>query len=1271
MGIGAYKAVQQLAPWTQQQDLAQAKAFRTTLNSFAPPPTDPRLNYDDPSCRDPSVCAICTRITALRDMHAPITTTDTLDILRADFDNPSKEVPRDARTVTVIDGRQYLLLPRSVALTRDNKLKETTACSECASSLLARQPRVPPSALARLDPGPWPTPGGNPLPRLTLFEAQILAPLRACLNVVICRPEGGDAWRERNRAIMGHGVAFPNPTTEQFLTAIPLPPSELPNVVSVIYLCKVESSAHLRHLLRNTPAIQIRIPVILAWLEHYLRATHGQVCVSANDHAITTWRNMLGAGGAAADEAVMQAMEAATIHANTEEEAEALRTAYQTADPTTTRSRMGGQNDTLGATSNTQAEEERIAAAQEREMTHGLEHMVMHTNTTDPLMALHKIAKLAKDIFSITKSDTAARLANKLAKQAVLMNDEAARQQAQLQAELQQQNRQRLMRGDNVVIVAPKSQPFSSYDPRYLSLCCITAFPNGPVALPKNMSLQRGLQTLLLRQPREQYAHNLTLVLLGYDTMHRHRIHTQSRVQIRLQPHLAERVPQELMQADLDAVWELHNSDARGNTLQAKLANMSTLAQQLYHSFTSSAARVPGSAAAERRARMGAYALWYTHNCYTLFITFNPPAAHSDLFFSIAGQRHGWSSEELATSLGVPDLDMSISQRWAAAVADPVAQAQFARAFVLCFAQEMCGFDLQKQRQTNPACVLGAVSALLFRAEETEAANIHYHGLIAQPGVQPADLVAILADPSRQAAYVAWTRRFCYMFLPGGHVSKRVPVADNDYSTLPNDQPASNKQPTWSEIVAGQSATTIDATTAASNVRKIKEAMEAATQASAALQLAAHASDEMRAAGQEQEANDALATAKKLSESAVQQLRSVATYSKEALNIAKAAFSDATNSSVSGAPQAHAGHGEKADSLAEALAAASAAAYAWAANAGVVPQRLQLEGHKHALVLEAINVRPLTCRADLDHADEAIFMAAAAADSVQARHLKLALLPPHPLHKTRTSCTLPTFPALAARPQRACHTAPRTGPLQNALLHLRLPRHRRDVPPAHATPAGHAAARVDHKAPANAHRRHHAATAPGPRLQLRVAVHSGAHDGQPLQHEQPAHLRGLRVLARTGHREPCTQGQAQLTGAPRPRPAARPTATNNTTRTRPAPAALTDTPQLPRERGTLPRPGRNLRKHEAPPGTSKKNTAHAKKRTNHTERIKRTERLKSNLRHKHERRRGRKPKPRTGQRHTDHAARRAGPPPQQISGPPCRRRRSKTRPCWTWRSWRT
>ena len=129
-------------------------------------------------------------------------------------------------------------------------------------------------------------------------------------------------------------------------------------------------------------------------------------------------------------------------------------------------------------------------------------------------------------------------------------------------------------------------------------------------------------------------------------------------------------------------------------------------------------------------------------------------------------------------------------------------------------------------------------------------------------------------------------------------------------------------------------------------------------------------------------------------------------------------------------------------------------------------------------------------------------------------------------------------------------------------FHMRRFRQRPDLPAAHATASGRATAGVGRALRDRRQRGPDATGAAGPGHQHDVPVHPVAHDGEPVQHEQPADVRRLLVPARLGHRPSPAPGQPQNSGAPAPTTAA----LSSPARARPKPAA----------RARPPDPGRPL-----------------------------------------------------------------------------------------------
>ena len=171
---------------------------------------------------------------------------------------PQHGLPRDALTRTSIGGVDYCLQP--LAVHADGSIMDV--CDECMDGL--KQDHVPMGSLVRFDTGTKPAHLEWP----TLIEECCIGLWRPFCMTVLCAPGKKVVPGTAHLGLKGHVTAFPNPTPQQLMQALPLPPERLSEFINVILMTPVSNLQQLKERARRCEALKVRGSVVAGWARH-------------------------------------------------------------------------------------------------------------------------------------------------------------------------------------------------------------------------------------------------------------------------------------------------------------------------------------------------------------------------------------------------------------------------------------------------------------------------------------------------------------------------------------------------------------------------------------------------------------------------------------------------------------------------------------------------------------------------------------------------------------------------------------------------------------------------------------------------------------------------------------------------------------------------------------------------------------------------------------------------------------------------------------------
>jgi hypothetical protein len=312
---------------------------------------------------------------------------------------------------------------------------------------------------------------------------------------------------------------------------------------------------------------------------------------------------------------------------------------------------------------------------------------------------------------------------------------------------------------------------FAEAGSRWLANVHVDVFPNGTGYCPAGMPLETYLRYLAQRHPSKQHA-NAGLLMSGYDILRRHKVLLDARLQLRLTPSAVQQVvrltPTEVVQVEELARRALQPVPQ----LRRDLRQLTPDQAALYRAYRKTTAHIHGSPQSMQALRSQMFSLWCQRCMWTMAININPAAALCRLTFCMAGAKY-----ELDAS-GTPIAWPSRAERYRVLQANPLACAHFLNNVWHVFCEQLLHWDFEHQCQRTDMgpCLFGEVSMVAFKPETNKRDELHTHGQIAQPALQPEHLLRVLRDPTTQASLLRWMEQVQCQFLPAPFCAAGISV---------------------------------------------------------------------------------------------------------------------------------------------------------------------------------------------------------------------------------------------------------------------------------------------------------------------------------------------------------------------------------------------------------------------------------------------------------------------------------------------------------------
>ncbi|KAE8224193.1 hypothetical protein CF319_g2875 [Tilletia indica] len=181
----------------------------------------------------------------------------------------------------------------------------------------------------------------------------------------------------------------------------------------------------------------------------------------------------------------------------------------------------------------------------------------------------------------------------------------------------------------------------------------------------------------------------------------------------------------------------------------------------LLNRCTTSTAKLPGSKGAMDTAKSEIRAYISAYGPFHVFLTLNPPAQYSPLFYFIYG--------DLKVDLYArnPVLPPS-SQRPRILASDPVSAADYFDFHIRCVFGHLFGWNFNTRKSNAQGGLLGHVKAFFLSRELTERGNLHGHSVIwLENAPSPSKLRTFMDDNETfQAQYFQWAEDLTWHHLP-------------------------------------------------------------------------------------------------------------------------------------------------------------------------------------------------------------------------------------------------------------------------------------------------------------------------------------------------------------------------------------------------------------------------------------------------------------------------------------------------------------------------
>jgi hypothetical protein len=160
--------------------------------------------------------------------------------------------------------------------------------------------------------------------------------------------------------------------------------------------------------------------------------------------------------------------------------------------------------------------------------------------------------------------------------------------------------------------------------------------------------------------------------------------------------------------------------------------------------YDGAGARIQGSPQSFASLRSQVAGIWNAFGPFSSFITLNPQPLTSAPFFAMAGKPYTFDAT------GKPVDRPSQLDRWRIVAENPVRAAIMHHLHMESFQEVFLGWAPGALKQDNPDCIFGQVLGHFNKHETTGRGDLHNHGNIVQPDLQPARMLQLAKEQPQQ-----------------------------------------------------------------------------------------------------------------------------------------------------------------------------------------------------------------------------------------------------------------------------------------------------------------------------------------------------------------------------------------------------------------------------------------------------------------------------------------------------------------------------------------
>ena len=346
-------------------------------------------------------------------------------------------------------------------------------------------------------------------------------------------------------------------------------------------------------------------------------------------------------------------------------------------------------------------------------------------------------------------------------------------------------------------IVPKPDKPCDDYDADWFCAAHPSSFPHNTGRCPKGTSLDFYCKTLLNRYPISQFAQNLPLIADSLNILQRHAVNTHAWVQFRCSPDKCNALAN-LTEADVQVCVDALRTGAFGDGLKNMLGTtcLPTAARTLYNGVKAVGGNICGTPQSFLKLRSKVLAPHIVFGHYTISMNLCPSELGSEWTFKMADAEYTFDAD------GYPEGRPHLTACRRIVAANPVACAEFFRAYMSGFLAVFCGWPIDSDRQCDPDCMMGELLALYLKYENGTRGGLHSHGQGIQPALQANRLKVIMSDGDAvQRSLFSFFENVMCSFFPEPATGLAPPTAPSPPCTVQVPRGANGEQCATAETI--------------------------------------------------------------------------------------------------------------------------------------------------------------------------------------------------------------------------------------------------------------------------------------------------------------------------------------------------------------------------------------------------------------------------------------------------------------------------------------